>query len=392
MTGASPLRNRVVIAGVGYSELAKDTGRSEASLTLDAVRAALDDAGLTTDDVDGLSPWPARQGADTFSGPPLALMQRSLGLNVRYWQAGGDGPAQLSGLINGVQAIAAGSADVVLTWRTVLAQPRARKVAKRPTNVEAWHESQFLAPHGVANMAPKWALLAQRFLYDTGQDEDALAAVVLNNREHAQRNPRAAWYGTPLTRDDYHSSSMVSTPLRILDCDMPVDASVALVLARADRAGDLLHRPAYVEAVSGAPGPELEPELASRDPVRETSWYSGRLLWTRTDLRPSDVDVAELYDGFSFQALMWLEGLGFCGRGESGAMVGEGRTRIGGELPMCTDGGQLGAGRYHGLEKVAQAARQLWRAAGEMQVEGAEVTLAAVGSGSRGGAILLTAG
>src|SRR5262249_49375280 len=141
---------------------------SEAALTLDAVRAALEDAGLAAADIDGVAPWPARQGADTFSGPPLALMQRSFGLNLRYWQVGGDGAAQLSGVINGAQAIACGSADVVLTWRTVLAQPRARKVAKRPQNMEAWHESQFLAPHGVAAMAPKWALLAGRFLYETG--------------------------------------------------------------------------------------------------------------------------------------------------------------------------------------------------------------------------------
>jgi len=385
MTATDGFRGRVVIAGVGYSDLGKDTGRSEASLTIDAVRAALDDAGLTAADVDGLSPWPSRQGADTFSGPPLSLIQRSLGLQLRYWQAGGEGAAQLSGVINGAQAIAAGAADVVVTWRTVIAQPRAKKVAARPVNVETWHENGFLAPHGVAAMSPKWALLAARFLYETGQTPDDLAAVVLNNRANAQRNPRAAWYGTPLTLDDYYASRIISTPLRIVDCDMPIDASVAIVLARADRAGDLRHAPAHIEATAGTPGPQTEPELASADLVRDTSWHNGQLLWKLTDLRPGDVDVAELYDGFSFQTLMWLEGLGFCGRGESGAMV-----REGGGVALCTDGGQLGVGRYHGLEKVAQAARQLWGDAGDMQVEGAEVAVAAVGSGSRGGAILLT--
>ncbi|HKE72331.1 MAG TPA: hypothetical protein VKB57_01880 [Acidimicrobiales bacterium] len=385
MAAVDGLRGKVVVAGVGYSELGKDTGRSEAALTIDAVRAALDDAGLTPADVDGLSPWPSRQGADTFSGPPLSLVQRSLGLDLRYWQAGGEGAAQLSGVINAAQAIACGAADVVVTWRTVIAQPRAKKVAARPTNVEVWHENGFLAPHGVAAMSPKWALLAARFLHETGQGPDDLAAVVLNNRANAQRNPRAVWHGRPLMLDDYHASPMISTPLRIVDCDMPVDASVAIVLARADRSGDLRHPPARIEAACGTPGPQTEPELASAELTHDTSWYNGRLLWTLTDVGPGDVDVAELYDGFSFQTLMWLEGLGFCSQGESGAMV-----RAGGGVPLCTDGGQLGVGRYHGLEKVAQAARQLWGDAADTQVEAAEVAVAAVGSGSRGGAILLT--
>jgi acetyl-CoA acetyltransferase len=392
MTADNTLRGKVVVAGVGYSELGKDTGRSEASLTVESVTAALQDAGMTAADVDGLTPWPARQGADTFSGPPLSLIQRSFGMNLRYWHSGGDGAAQLSGLIDGALAIACGLASVVVTWRTVIAQPRAKKVAARPVNVEAWHESGFLAPYGVAAMAPKWALLGGRFLYETGQDSEALASVVLNNRAHAQLNPRAAWYGKPLDRDGYFASPVISTPLRIVDCDMPIDASVAIVLASADRAGDLAHRPALIEAVTGTPGTTPEPELAAPELTQDTSYYNGKALWGMTDLRPTDVDVAELYDGFSFQTLMWTEGLGFCGRGESGAMFAEGRTRVGGQLPVCTDGGQLGVGRYHGLEKVAQASRQLWGSAGQAQVEGAEVAVAAVGSGSRGGAILLTKG
>ncbi|MBV9659582.1 MAG: hypothetical protein JO337_00330, partial [Acidimicrobiales bacterium] len=128
MSGEPSLGGKVVIAGVGYSELAKDTGRSEGSLTIDAVRAALDDAGVTAAEVDGLTPWPGRQGADTFSGPPLSLIQRTFGMNLRYWQGGGDGASQLSGVINGAMAIACGLAQVVVTWRTVIAQPRAKKI------------------------------------------------------------------------------------------------------------------------------------------------------------------------------------------------------------------------------------------------------------------------
>ena len=392
MASSTSLRGKVIVAGVGYSELGKDTGRSEGSLTVDAVRAALEDAGVGAADVDGLTPWPARQGADSFSGPPLSLIQRSFGMDLRYWQAGGDGPAQLTGLINGAMAIALGLARVVVTWRTVIAQPRAKKVAKRQPNVEAWHESGFVSPHGVAAMAPKWALLAQRFLYETGQGPEALAAVALNNRANAQLNPRAAWYGKPLDADGYYDSPMISTPLRIVDCDMPVDASVALVLTSSDRAGDLRHSCAVIEAVTGSPGTQTEHELAAPVLTQDTSYHNGRILWERTDLGPGDVDVAELYDGFSFQTLMWAEALGLCEPGGSGAWFASGDTRVGGGLPVCTDGGQLGVGRYHGLEKVAQASRQLWGDAGGSQVDDAEVAVVSVGSGSRGGAILLTKG
>lgn len=388
----SRLQGNVVVAGVGYSELGKDTGRSEGSLTVDAIRAALDDAGIPPAEVDGLTPWPARQGADTFSGPALGLIQRTFGMNLRYWQAGGDGSAQFSGLTTGAMAVACGLARVVVTWRTVLAQPRAKKISARPANVEAWQDSAFVAPYGVGAMSPKWALLGQRFLYETGQDSDALAAVVLSNRANAQLNPRAAWYGKPLDLDGYYASPMISTPLRIVDCDMPVDASVAVVLTSVGRAADLRHRPAVIEALTGSPGTQVDHELAAPVLTQDTSYHNGELLWENTELGPSDVDVAELYDGFSFQTLMWAEGLGLCERGGSGAMFQSGETRVGGRTPMCTDGGQLGVGRYHGLEKVAQASRQLWGDAGATQVVGAEVALAAVGSGARGGAILLTKG
>lgn len=390
MTGRE-FRRQVVIGGVGYSQLGRDTGRTEGELTVDAIRGALDDAGITADQVDGVAPWPDRVDGDSFAGPRLSTIQRSFGLRLRYWQSGGDGPGQVSGIQNGAYAIAAGAANVVLVWRTVIAQPRRKKIASRPVNPPVWHEAQFVATHGVGAMAPKWALLAQRFMHETGAGPDALCSVVLNNRHNAQYNPRAVWHGSPLEADDYFASPMIASPLRLLDCDMPVDASVAVVLARADRAPDLRHRPAFIEAITGSPGSQIDPDLRD-DLTKDLIHHNASQLWERTDLRPTDIDVAELYDGFSFQTLMWLEALGFCGRGEAGAFVAEGHTRLGGSLPVCTDGGQLGSGRYHGLEKVALAARQVWHGADGMQVKGAEVAVAALGSGSRGGTVLLTGG
>jgi acetyl-CoA acetyltransferase len=193
-----------------------------------------------------------------------------------------------------------------------------------------------------------------------------------------------------LTRDDYYRAAMIADPLRIVDCDMFVDASVAIVLARADRAPDLAHRPAYIEAVAHTPGPVLDDHQVPG--LRNVSHWVGPELWSKTTLAPDDVDVAQVYDGFSFQALQWLEDLGFAPRGESGSRVAAGEFTFGGRLPICTDGGQLGVGRYHGMEKLAEGARQVWNGAGAGQVEGAEVSFVGSGGGVRGAAMLLTAG
>jgi acetyl-CoA acetyltransferase len=126
--------------------------------------------------------------------------------------------------------------------------------------------------------------------------------------------------------------------------------------------------------------------------MRNVSHWLAPELWAKTDLTAADVDVAQVYDGFSFQALQWLEDMGFAPPGESGARVAAGEFTFGGRLPVCTDGGQLGVGRYHGLEKLAEAARQLWGGAGGGQVDGAEVSFVGTGGAYRGAAMLLTAG
>jgi acetyl-CoA acetyltransferase len=387
----NPLRNQVVVAGVGYSPAGKSLGRSELDLALEAGRNALADAGLRPDDVDGLSTYPDRSGANTFAGPAIMDIQRGLGLhNLRYWSgSAGNGAAQFAGVTAAAYTILGGGADVVLCSRTVIAQPRVKTAASRTESL-AWLSSAYVAPFGMGGSAPKWALQATRFLHDTGQDEEALAAIVLNNRAMAQRNPRAAWYGKPLTKDEYYDAPLIASPLRIVDCDMPIDAACMVVLARADRVADLAHPPAYIEAVSHTPGPELDDHLM--DDLQNVSYYVGKELWQKTDLTPADVDVAELYDGFSFQTLQWLEHLGLAPRGESGAMAAAGHFALDGPLPLCTDGGQLGVGRYHGLEKLAEAARQLWGDAQGRQVPGVEVALAGSGGGPRGTAVLLTKG
>jgi acetyl-CoA acetyltransferase len=220
-----------------------------------------------------------------------------------------------------------------------------------------------------------------------GTTKEQLGWLAINSRKNAALNPRAA-FRDPITMDDYMSARMISEPFGLLDCDVPVDGSVAFVVSSADAAQDC-DQSVRVEACGGSLGlggwdqrPDY-PKMASTDAAAE--------LWSRTSLTSGDVDIAELYDGFTFLTLAWLEALGFCGDGEAGPFV-EGATRISrdGQLPLNTYGGQLSAGRMHGNWVLHEACLQLRGEAGERQIEKHEVAVVSNGGGPIAGCMLLT--
>jgi acetyl-CoA acetyltransferase len=327
-----------------------------------------------------------------FEGPSIVYMYRALGLrDVRYYQAMGAGPGQFGAVNGAIHAIVAGVADTVICIRAHLRQEQRFFVpgagdARRPTG-----DLALRAPYGVPAGAPRYALWAQRHAHEYGTTDEHRGAVVLTCRAHAQLNPRAVWNGHPLTMDDYLASDMVASPLRILDCDMPVDGAVALILTRADRAADLRTRPVRIHSLGHGNGPTLDSEYWPDMTVMSSRWAADQ-MWAGTDLGPGDVDVAQLYDGFSSMTLCWLEDLGFVKKGEAGPWFAEGRGRLGGDLPVCTDGGHLGGGRLHGFGKLAEAVQQLRGECGARQVPGAEVALACVGGGALATSMLLVAG
>jgi acetyl-CoA acetyltransferase len=218
-----------------------------------------------------------------------------------------------------------------------------------------------------------------------------LGQIAVNNRKNASLTPYAI-YKDPLSLDDYLSARMVSTPLGLYDCDVPCDASVAFVISHRDTAKDSRRgRGVEFEAVGTA---NTERVSWDQGDLRYLSGVDGaaKMLWSRTDLRPADIDMVQLYDGFSFNALCWLEKLGFCGEGEAGAFL-EGGQRIArdGELPMNTNGGQLSGGRLHGYGFLHEACVQLLGEAGERQVANDPKTaIASAGGGVPGAALLLT--
>jgi len=248
---------------------------------------------------------------------------------------------------------------------------------------------QWTLPYGAASAAVWIAMMARRHFHEFGTTREQLAQIALNARKNASLNPKAV-YREPLSMEDYFAARMISEPFCLYDCDAPVDGSTAIIVSAVDAARDLRKTPLRVESIGsalrGRPSWDQFDDLTTMA-LRD----AGAMLWERTDLRPGDVDVAELYDGFSFITLCWLEALGFCGKGESGPFVEGGKAiALDGEIPLNTHGGQLSAGRLHGFGFLHEAAVQLWHEGGARQVQGSpSVAVAAAGGGPLGGCLLL---
>jgi acetyl-CoA acetyltransferase len=387
---------RSVISGIGQSAIGRRLNRTGLDLTLEAARRAVADAGLEMADIDGISSYPGGQSGamSAFSGPGTPEVQDALRLNVNWHSGGLEGAAQLAAVINAVMAVGAGLARHVLVYRTVT-ESTAQGAGGRqgigmggggglPTSM------QWSIPFRAYSAANWLAMCAHRHFHEFGTTSEQMAQIALNARRNAGLNPNAI-FRDPLTLDDYFASRMITTPFRLFDCDIPVDGSTALVVSRAEHARDVDHPVARVEAVAtalrGRPSWDQFDDMttmAARD--------AGAQLWTRTELTPADVDVAELYDGFSFLAMTWLEALGFCGKGESGPFIeGGGRIALEGELPLNTNGGQLSAGRLHGFGFLHEACVLVRGAGGARQVpRPVEVAVVGNGGGPIAGAMLLT--
>ena len=384
---------RAVIAGVGLSSVGRRLARSAIDLTVEASLAALSHSGLGRDDIDGLTTYPGMSAAAPGMSPiGCAELREALGLRVNFYAASGEGPGQLSALMIAIMAVATGQARHVLCFRT-LTESSSQTVGRRASVLGTgggridprW---QFLLPFNAVSAANWTAMFATAYMHRFSVTRDMLAHVAINQRGNAALKPRAV-LRAPISLDDYMAARMISSPLCLLDCDVPVDGSVVIIVSAADAAGDLRRRPLRIEAMGAAHhGRESWDQRA--DITTMAAHDAAAAMWRRTDLAPTDVDVACLYDGFSIYALMWLEAFGFAAHGEAAGMVAEGRTKLGGALPLNPDGGQLSAGRLHGFGHFVEACLQLWGEAGARQVAGAEVAAVGVGGGPFGGAMLLT--
>ena len=385
----------VVISGIGQSAVGRRLGRDELDLTIEAALAAIADAGLKISDIDGLATYPGSVIGDSTgnAGPGTPTVQDALRLSLNWHSGGMEGPAQIQAVINAVMAVSFGLARHVLVYRTVTestAQGSGGRAGIGVGTTGIRGPFQWSLPFRAYSAANWLAMNAQRHFHEFGTTREQMAQIALNDRRNAAGNP-AAVFREPMTMDDYFAARMITTPFCLFDCDVPVDGSTALVVSVAEHAGAVDHPVARIEAVGtalrGRPSWDQWDDMTTM-PARDAAAH----LWSRTDLRPADVDVAELYDGFSWLAMAWLEALGFCGHGESGPFVEGGkRIALDGEVPCNTNGGQLSAGRLHGYGYLHEAVVQLRGEGGDRQVPGdPEVAVVANGGGPVAGAMLLT--
>jgi acetyl-CoA acetyltransferase len=387
-----------IISGLGISRIGRKTGIPGAELTLEAARAAIDDAGLTPSDIDGIA---------SFGDTPFDEVTEALGLRATDVTVGFDTGGVLIPVMSAFRAVSERRARHVLVYRTVAmlggsmnqsASPMLNPLASPPVEprlpgtrrrLKPFEDiDQLVAAHSYS--AANWlAMHCRRHMELYGTTKEQLGWLAINSRRNAGLNSLAA-YRDPMTMDDYLAARPVSTPFGLFDCDVPIDGSIALVVSHADYAADCPQPAVKVEAIGGAYGSggwfhrADFPKMASNEAAAE--------MWSRTDLTPSDVNVAEIYDGFTFLTFAWLEALGFCADGEAGPFV-DGATRIAldGELPLNTYGGQLSAGRMHGYWLVHEACLQLRGQAGDRQVtRRPEVAVAAAGGGPIAGCMLLS--
>ncbi|MEV3905983.1 OB-fold domain-containing protein [Mycobacterium sp. NPDC050551] len=376
------------ITGVGASRLGRRLMVPPLSLTIDACEAAVADAGLTFDDIDGLSTYPGLDIAGMGEGGVNAL-EGALGLRPTWINGGMDTFGPGGSVIAAMMAVATGMARHVLCFRTLWEATFGQLMKEgRMSPPGGARTASWQMPFGATSAAHTLAQNAHRHFDRFGTTRETLGWIALNQRANAGLNPTAI-YRDPMTMDDYLSARMITTPFGLYDCDVPCDGAVAVVVSAVDAARDLAKPPVYVEAV----GTQI---------VERTDWDQTTLthepqvlgqsahLWTRTSLRPSDVDVAELYDGFSFNCLSWLEALGFCGIGEAKDFLDGGHNIArDGVIPLNTHGGQLSHGRTHGMGLLHEAVTQLRGEAGERQVSGARVAVTSSGGLTPSGVLLL---
>jgi acetyl-CoA acetyltransferase len=378
------LGGRAAIVGIGATEFSKDSGRSELRLAVEAVRAALDDAGLTPADVDGLVTFTMDTSPEITVAQACGMGELSFFSRVHY-----GGGAACATVQQAALAIAAGVAEVVVCYRA-FNERSGRRFGSGVRHREPSAEGTALGwvmPFGLLTPASWVAMAAQRYLFTYGlTPEEAFGPVAVTARRHAAANPAAYFHRRPITLADHAASRWIAEPLRLLDCCQETDGGQALVVTSVERARDLAQPPAVVAAAAQGAGRAQE-QMTSfyRDDLTglpETAVVA-RQLWRASGLAPADIDVGILYDHFTPFVLMQLEEFGFCAPGEAAAFVAAER------LPLNTHGGQLGEAYLHGMNGVAEAVRQL-RGTSVNQVPGAERALVTAGTGVPTSGLVLT--
>jgi acetyl-CoA acetyltransferase/uncharacterized OB-fold protein len=385
--GDDRFEHRSVLSGIGRSAMGRRLMVDPLSLTIDACLAAVADAGLALDDIDGLSTYPGDLGGGMSEGG-ITAVEEALRIHPTWINGGGDIPGPAGSVIAAMLAVSAGLCRHVLCFRTVWESTYAALRLGGPMGRVSGPLYEWRAPFGAMSAANWIGMNANQYLHRYGATRELLGLIALNGRANAARNP-AAIYREPMTMDDYMAARPITTPFGLYDCDVPCDASIAVVVSDASCAGDLPHPAVRIDAVGTQVLERISWDQGTATHEPQVIGQSAH-MWSRTDLGPGDIDLALLYDGFTFNAVSWLEGLGFCGFGEAQDWLDGGRRIApGGELPVNPHGGQLSEGRTHGFGFLHEGVLQLRHDAGDRQVAGARTAVVTSGGGTPSGVLLL---
>ena len=376
------IRDRAAIVGIGETRFAKRLEASERRLALEAILAALDDAGIAPAEVDGLASY-------TLESTPELEIAKNLGLaDVTFFSqvgyGGGAGPACVGQL---AMAIATGQCRVGVAWRSRKRGSGGRPwaAAQTPSVAAAWTR-----PFGLLRPADEIALIARRYLHETGATREHLADVAIAVRRMANRNPRAVMHARTLSRDEYLAARWVSEPLCLFDNCLETDGALACVLVAAERARDCRQPPVYVHAFAQGLARQSHAMVNywCDDPLAGPSWACAETLYRHSEFQAADIPVAQLYDAFTPLVPLSLEGYRFCRRGEGAAFGERGALELGGRLPINTSGGGLSEAYVHGFNLINEGVRQM-RGRSTSQVAGAESCLVTGGEGVPTSALIL---
>ncbi|MBO0856513.1 MAG: thiolase family protein [Nocardia sp.] len=397
MSGRFAASNRVAIVGYAQSPVRRKAEHGLGALAADTARSAIADAGLRVADVDGFvasgmlpsaGAHTARDGVTTVSP---GWMARTLGAEPSY-VAGFDGIGQLSGsMAMAVNAVAAGAADYVLVHRA-LHNP-AGSYHDNPLR-EAAGTHQWTAPQGYFGPLAAIALPCQEYFHRFGADREALAAIVVEARKNGARHRWSCWYERPLTREEYLDAPMLSDPICRYDCDIPVDGVAAFVLTSRERAADLPHRPVHIAGYAqSAPPRHRLPLHWPLDDILESGRATADRLYEHAGIGPGEIDLPQVYDGFSPFVWFWLEALGLCPPGQAHRFISDGGIDSDrpGALPVLSSGGALGNGRMHGVPQLLECYLRLSRRADARGRPSATTAVACASSPHYGGALALSA-
>ncbi|MBQ1162470.1 lipid-transfer protein [Streptomyces sp. A73] len=380
---ADALGGRAAVVGIGATEFSKDSRRSELKLAVEAVRAALEDAGLAPGDVDGMVTFTMDTSPEITVAQAAGIGELSFFSRVHY-----GGGAACATVQQAALAVACGLAETVVCYRAFNERSGRRfgsGVQQREPSAEGAALGWSL-PFGLLTPASWAAMAAQRYLHTYGLPPEVFGHVAVADRKYAATNPAAYFYGKPLTLAEHAASRWIVEPLRLLDCCQETDGGQALVVTSAERARDLPHRPALITAAAQGAGRGQEQMTGFyRDDLTGLPEMGvvARQLWRTSGLGPRDIDVAVLYDHFTPFVLMQLEEFGFCARGTGADFVAAG------SLPLNPHGGQLGEAYLHGMNGIAEAVRQL-RGTAVNQVDDCARVLVTAGTGVPTSGLLLT--